>query len=582
MLANLTDSVTIGWQIYILEGVPMQSSRELQPPEGKSDALLLDAALNALAKALKAINFYPPEHPLRNESVSSALENLNSLLTGNPLIFLWSRDACTLAGDPPIRNSSATARSLAKEMLTRKLQRLIILPDLSISDLMAFLSIATTEAANIQAEGGIEAAMLNAGITTICANEVNLSLISTVKSGSTEPETVPDPDSEGIEAALDSDVAGENISPGGIGAEQQKETDEASADNSQDHAEGPPDLQFSKLGMDILLGMLKAEDRESQFLQLAREVIDSAEEFRQQQAFDALLHVIEALLEIYSTTGRSQAQKEFVKYALEQIASGAMTGFILDRIEERMEENEPLLNSICAVLGQSLAYPLIQRLCVADALHARKTIAIALTHSGEAAISALVAMLRDERWYVVRNMVTILGEIVSPESIKALRMVSQHPEPKVRKEVVKSLVKVSPQASEAPLISMLTDPDRDVLRHVIFSLGAIRSKNAIKPLLEMVTTTDTFLKEVELKKIAVLALGRIGDRQATEPLLDILFVRGWFAPRRWNELKIAAATALGQLGDESALPKLKRLANSDSDLGTACSEATDNFERVLK
>ncbi|NVN98539.1 MAG: HEAT repeat domain-containing protein [Geobacteraceae bacterium] len=560
----------------------MRSSRDLQQPEDKSAALLLDAAINALAKALKAMNFYPPEHPLRDESVSSALENLNDLLSGSQLVLLWSREACTLAGDPPIKNSSLTARSLAREMLTRKLQRLIILPGLSLSDLKAFLSIATTDAANIQTEGGIEAAMLNSGITTICANEVNLSLLSTIKNGSTEPQTAPTPGTEGTEADPDSAVAEGEISTGGIGIEQQKDNDKTPAHNSQDNAEATLDLQFSKLGMDILLGMLKAEDRESHFLQLAREVIDSSEEFKQQEAFEALLHVIEALIEIYFSSGRSSSQKEFIKYALEQIASGAMTGFLLDRIEEHIEGNEPLFNSICSVLGQSLAYPLIQRLCVAESLHARKTIAIALTRSGEAAISALVAMLRDERWYVVRNMVTILGEIVSPESIKALRMVSQHPEPKVRKEVVKALVKVNPQASEAPLISMLAEPDKDVLRQVIFSLGTIRSKTAIRPLLEMVNATDTFLKDLELKKMAVSALGRIGDKQATEPLLDILYVKGWFAPRRWHELKVAAATALGHIGDESALPKLKRLANSDSDLGKACGEATDNIERVLK
>jgi len=191
-------------------------------------------------------------------------------------------------------------------------------------------------------------------------------------------------------------------------------------------------------------------------------------------------------------------------------------------------------------------------------------------------------MLKDERWYVVRNMVTILGEIASPDSLRALQQTATHPEAKVRKEVVKSLVKIAPQACENTLVSMLADSDREVVRQVIFSLGVLRSKAAIRPLLDIVTAADAFLKELELKKLAVSALGRIGDRQATEPLLNILATIGWLAPLRWMELKTAVAVALGQLGDESALPYLKKLAKRDSSLGEACSDAADNLERVVK
>jgi HEAT repeat protein len=191
-------------------------------------------------------------------------------------------------------------------------------------------------------------------------------------------------------------------------------------------------------------------------------------------------------------------------------------------------------------------------------------------------------MLKDERWYVVRNMVTLLGEITSPESVKALKMTAHHPEAKVRKELVKSLAKIAPQAGENTLITMLDDLDRDVVRQVIFSLGVLRSKAAVQPLLDIVTASDAFLKKLELKKLAVAALGRIGDHRATAALVDVLTTRGWLAPHRWLELKSATAAALGQLGDESALPPLKRLANGDSLFAEACSEAADNLERVVK
>jgi len=530
----------------------------------KCDEVLLDAVLNALAKALKAMSFYPLEHPVRNESITSVLPLLQQLLQGKELILLWSRDGCTVAGSTTVKNSSVHAKVIAREMLTRKLQRLIILPELSLEDLKAFLTLTTVDAAEIMADGGIEKAFARAGITTLGVNEVDLDILRAQLKSIDKP---------GPNFTADEEPAQET------GTDDEPTEDEHSI---EEVVENPMDIQFSLLGIDILLGMLKAEFREGPFLQLAREVIDSAEELKRQEAFDLLLPVLEALLDIHAAQNRTAAQIEFIRYALEQITNGNMTAYLLDRIEERAEENEAMLDHLCATIGQSLSFPLVQRLCVANSLSDRKSIAIALTRAGEAAISAIVPMLKDERWYVVRNMVTLLGELNSPESIKALKMTAQHPETKVRKEIIKSLAKIAPQTGENTLISMLDDLDRDVVRQVIFSLGALRSKAAVQPLLEIVTASDAFLKKLELKKLAVSALGRIGDHRSTAALVDILTTRGWLAPHRWLELKTATATALGQLGDESALPLLKRLANADSLLGEACSDAADNLERVVK
>jgi len=522
----------------------------------QNEAILLEAFLSSLVKALKAITFYPAGHPQRDESVAIAFNQVAPLISNQELVLLWSRDACTIADRPASNSKSAIAKTLAREMLKRKLQRLVIIPRLTQSDLKSFLTITTLDPAAIYAAGGIEAEMARAGITTIGANEVDLSLLK----GLDEEETADDEDAYAEQTGVEQDDTAEE----------------------EEEAEDLPDLQFSLLGMDILLGMLKAEKNEPQFLQLAREVIDSAEELKRQEAFETLLPALEDLLDVHAAEFRPATQKEYIRYALEQITGGAMTTFLLDRIEERSAKNEALLDRLCSTIGQSLAYPLIQRLCVAESLHARKTIAMALANSGEAAIPAILPMLKDERWYVVRNMVTILGEIGSTETVGALQMTARHPEPKVRKEVIKAFLKIKSPAVENTLISLIADEDGDVVRQAIYSLGAIRSKTAVRPLLDIVTAADAFLKNLTLKKQALVALGRIGERQATAALVDLIGTRGWLAPGRWQELKIAAATALGHLGDETALPLLKKIARRNTPLGSACSDAADNLERLAK
>jgi len=522
--------------------------------------MLLEPMLNALAKALKALTFYPSGHPQRNESVAAAYKQIVPFIRNHELVLLWSREGCSVDENPDAKSRSVTAKALTREMLTRKLQRLTILPDVTEKDLLAFLNLISTEAAVIHASGGIEKEMVRAGICTIGANEFDLRRLKGLQEELALKEEEPDvlSDEESIEPEF-----------------EEEET-------PPDEAEGQQDLQLSILGLDILLGMLKAEKNDHQYLQLAREVIDAAEALKKQEAFESLLPALETLLDEYASELRPVTQKEYVRYALEQIASGSMTTFLLDKIEERSAENEALLDRLCTTLGQTLAYPLIQRLCVVEALHARKAIAMALTRSGEAAIPALLAMLKDERWYVVRNMVTILGEIGSAEAVSALQMTARHPEPKVRKEVIKAFLKINTTAGENTLISLMNDDDGDVVKQAIHSLGAIRSRAGLRPLIDIVTTSDAFLKELSLKKHAILAIGRIGDRQATPILMDILETRGWLALGRWQELKITAATALGQLGDETSIPLLKKIAKRDSPLGKACGDAADNIERLAK
>lgn len=531
-----------------------------KPAREQSTDMLLEPMLNALAKALKALTFYPSGHPQRNESVAAAYKQIVPFIRNHELVLLWSREGCSVDENPDAKSRSVTAKALTREMLTRKLQRLTILPDVTEKDLLAFLNLISTEAAVIHASGGIEKEMVRAGICTIGANEFDLRRLKGLQEELALKEEEPDvlSDEESIEPEF-----------------EEEET-------PPDEAEGQQDLQLSILGLDILLGMLKAEKNDHQYLQLAREVIDAAEALKKQEAFESLLPALETLLDEYASELRPVTQKEYVRYALEQIASGSMTTFLLDKIEERSAENEALLDRLCTTLGQTLAYPLIQRLCVVEALHARKAIAMALTRSGEAAIPALLAMLKDERWYVVRNMVTILGEIGSAEAVSALQMTARHPEPKVRKEVIKAFLKINTTAGENTLISLMNDDDGDVVKQAIHSLGAIRSRAGLRPLIDIVTTSDAFLKELSLKKHAILAIGRIGDRQATPILMDILETRGWLALGRWQELKITAATALGQLGDETSIPLLKKIAKRDSPLGKACGDAADNIERLAK
>jgi HEAT repeat protein len=189
-------------------------------------------------------------------------------------------------------------------------------------------------------------------------------------------------------------------------------------------------------------------------------------------------------------------------------------------------------------------------------------------------------MLQDERWYVVRNMVAILGEIGRRECVAAMKATANHDDQRVRKEAIRSLVKIGGKEAEAIIIGLLADRNQAIVRQSILSLGIMKSKSAMQPLIEIVAERELFLGSLDMKKEALQAIGRIGDRRAGAYLLELLESRHFVVWNRWEELKAHAAAALGQIGDESALPVLKKKAERGGLLGSACSEAVDNIERV--
>ena len=154
-----------------------QQNNHYAASTGQDDEAALESALNSIVKALKSLTLYPAEHPHLDESVSAAFRQIKPLLLERELLLLWSRESCTVVDRPALKSSSSTAKFLAREMLTRKLQKLIILTDLTERDLKAFLTLIATDPAIIHEKGGIEAGMRRAGITTIGANEVDLAVL---------------------------------------------------------------------------------------------------------------------------------------------------------------------------------------------------------------------------------------------------------------------------------------------------------------------------------------------------------------------------------------------------------------------
>jgi len=106
------------------------------------------------------------------------------------------------------------------------------------------------------------------------------------------------------------------------------------------------------------------------------------------------------------------------------------------------------------------------------------------------------------------------------------------------------------------LLQAANEPTPSIRLKAIDTLGNIRARGAVAPLVQQLFMRDT---DKNTKQHILVALGKIGDPRATRPVLDFL--------ARDNDagLEGNAIFALGEIGDKTALEPLELIAHTDGD-----------------
>lgn len=100
-------------------------------------------------------------------------------------------------------------------------------------------------------------------------------------------------------------------------------------------------------------------------------------------------------------------------------------------------------------------------------------------------VDVLAPWLRDPRWYIVRNTVTILQRAGGAQAVPLLVQASQHPEPNVRREAVKALP-LAAGAEAVPYLRRLgNDPEPTVRAAAVAALGALTAPAAAVALADL-------------------------------------------------------------------------------------------------
>ncbi len=248
----------------------------------------------------------------------------------------------------------------------------------------------------------------------------------------------------------------------------------------------------------------------------------------------------------------------------------ARIGKILEKEEVPLEE----VNAYLSLLPKNSIQPLVKLLGGLKNSKARRVFCDALSEIGKNAIELFIPFMEDKRWFLVRNIIYILGRIGKEESLPYIQKAFNHEENRVRREAIQALGLIGGQKTVGLLVRALTDEDIRIRCMAAVNLGKAGKKAGLVPLVEIVQTKEFYKREPVEIKAFFNGIGMVGSNEVVPVLQELLERKSWFGRGKTDEIRIGAAHALAMIGTAEAIAILEEGKNSkDETLRDACTQA---------
>jgi len=164
-------------------------------------------------------------------------------------------------------------------------------------------------------------------------------------------------------------------------------------------------------------------------------------------------------------------------------------------------------------------------------------------------VSTLGKYVTDPRWYVVRNVVAIMGAARSPETLPFMAASIAHPEARVRREAIRALRGLDSPEATAMLAGALDDDDPQNVQLAARYLGVLRSADAIPALEKVALGEGRGNRDMGPRVEAIEALGQIGSPDALPTLEQLAGRRALLGRGKGMGLRTAARSAIVEITD---------------------------------
>ncbi|NIQ39309.1 MAG: hypothetical protein GTN81_12055 [Proteobacteria bacterium] len=324
---------------------------------------------------------------------------------------------------------------------------------------------------------------------------------------------------------------------------------------------------FDRHGMESLVEVLLGEKSKKEFEKIVRFVLEMLDDSLKRGEYKGAREILKTLYLSFHVSSLNGWQKKRLKKAIIDAGNESRIGSIAERMKNQEGLDLQDLARYVSLLQRNAVAHLCKLLGELKGSKRRRIICDALADIGKNSIGVFGAFLDDDRWFVVRNIVYVLGRIEKPECLPYLEKALDHPDPRVRREAVQAIpTAASVETATMHLTRKLNDMDGKIRGIAALRLAKIGGEKALRSLLDLVLSRAFQKREIQEIKLFLQALGILGSDGAVPALLRILLKKSFFGKVKTDEIRRGAADALGVIGTDEAIIALKKAGTIGDEL----------------
>ena len=193
------------------------------------------------------------------------------------------------------------------------------------------------------------------------------------------------------------------------------------------------------------------------------------------------------------------------------------------------------------------------------------------------AVPALLHMLENAQWFVVRNAAELLGEMEVADAEEPLTRLLKHDDERVRRAGTSALMHLGTPGALRAIQQALTDPVPATRMQAAAALVA--RKDVLTSAVHLLRALDGE-KDDEVQAAFLSALGRLGTPEAVQRLVNASEQKRGMFQRKTTSVRVAAVIGLAEARSDEALSALRALHDDkDEDVRAAVTLALGRIAR---
>lgn len=552
----------------------VEASDALNPVAAKEELASVKDVLQFLIKASRTLKLYMHNNPIHQKFLKELQEKFSAHLGQYHQMPVQVKQFQFLFGEEVIYENTNRVESLALRLYVDGIREVSFHEGLELAEIVDFLEALGRDAASAQADDDLATILWEKGFAHISY------LISEEDLPSNEELSVKESSDGDLAQAFQKEVGSTQAAPEAAVASAVSQEAQAieikKPDLTYHNIYSLSDEEISKIKNDMQVEADK--DLLGEMIQILTAILQIEQETKD---CEEVVKILEEMLDLMINRGdlfhacrilesfrgllegevkmptRHQA---LLQAAIERAGSVERIQNIRGMLNAGEAKDPDQFHHYVVLLHANAVKPLIDLLGTLNRMKPRRMLCEALAELAKDEVSILAHRLNDPNWFVVRNIINILGKIGKESVVEFLIPLIDHPELRVRKELIRVLEVLPGTQAKESLARFLWDEDRALRIQAARSLARWKVAEASGILLEVIKASDFAQRDFFEKKEIFDALGRVGEEDIIPFLRQILKKSSWFqfsGRAKLEELRLCAVMALKRMKTSEAIEVLR-------------------------